>query len=73
MTNFIKLTQLNLTVNGEVKEKFIYVNPQHIKDFSDMYSVNYGMDLTAIHWALGGFNATNVKETPEEIIELINK
>jgi hypothetical protein len=65
--NFLKLTELNLTLQGNVVEKTIYVNPQHIKEFHEVYQVNFKMDLTRICWALGGFNATNVKETADEI------
>ena len=65
--NFLKLTELILTTQGNVVEKTIYVNPQHIKEFYNVYQANFQMDLTRISWALGGFNATCVKETPEEI------
>jgi hypothetical protein len=65
--NFLKLTELNLTIQGNVVEKTIYVNAHHIKKFYEAYQENFKMDLTRIHWALGGFNATLVKETPEEI------
>jgi hypothetical protein len=65
--NFLKLTELRLTVDGEIKEKTIYVNPNQIKEFGEVYQENYKMNLTKIYWALGGFNATLVKETPEEI------
>ena len=65
--NFLKLTELFLTTKGNVVEKIIYVNPQHIKEFYRVYQENFQMDLTRIYWALGGFNATLVKETPEEI------
>jgi hypothetical protein len=65
--NFLKLTQLNLTLQGNVVEETFYVNPNQIKEFTDMYSVNFKMNLTRIQWAIGGFNLTYVKETPEEI------
>ena len=72
MTTFIKLTQLNLTLKGEVKEKFIYVNLQHIKQFTDTYAENFNMDLTVISSSIGGHNSIYVKETPEQILTLIN-
>jgi hypothetical protein len=65
--NFLKLTELFLTTQGNVVEKTIYVNPQHIKEFYRVYQENFQMDLTKIYWAMNVFNATNVKETPEEI------
>jgi hypothetical protein len=70
---FLKLTELNLTIQDHVVEKTIYVNAHHIKKFYETYSVNHKMDLTRIYWALGGFNATLVKETPEQILNLLNK
>jgi hypothetical protein len=65
--NFLKLTELRLSIDGSIVEKIIYVNPTQIKEFYEVYQENFQMDLTRIYWALGGFNATLVKETPEEI------
>jgi hypothetical protein len=65
--NFLKLTELRLSIDGSIVEKTIYVNPAQIKEFYEVYQENFQMDLTRIYWALGGFNATLVKETPEEI------
>lgn len=73
MTNFIKLTELYLTMDGEVLEREMFINPHHIKHFADIYPPNFHTYVTAIHWALGGFNPTFVKETPEQIIELLAK
>jgi hypothetical protein len=70
--NFLTLTQLNLTVNGNVQERKIYVNPQHIKQFTDGYAENFKMDLTCISSAIGGHNPIYVKETPEEILNQLN-
>ena len=70
---FLKLTRLYLTLRGEVKECVIYVNPQHIKVFSEQFLDNFDRDVTAISWNNTSFNETHVKETPEEIIKQINK
>lgn len=71
--NVIKLTQLSLTLQGTIRQNIVYVNSHHIKDFDLVESDNFNMYLTRIHWALGGFNPTYVKETPEEIVNLLNK
>jgi len=70
--NFLKLTELRLTAQGYVNEHITYINPHHILDFERIQSSNFKMELTKIHYALGGFNPTCVKETPEEIINLLN-
>ena len=73
MTKFIKLTELYLTVDKEVLEREIFINPHRIKYFEGIYTPNFRTYLTAIHWAPGGFNNTYVKETPEQIIKLLAK
>ena len=64
---FLNLTRLSLTLQGEVVENVIYVNPQHIRVFAKHYADNFSMDVTAISWAVGSFVETYVKETPHEI------
>jgi hypothetical protein len=66
---FLKLTRLYLTLRGEVKESVIYVNPQHIKVFSEQDTDNFNGVVTAISWNNTSFNETYVKETPSEILE----
>lgn len=70
MTNFIKLTELHKTSEGEVQEREIYVNPDHIQHFDMFYAHNFHTYVTAINWGAGVFNDTYVKETPEQIINL---
>jgi hypothetical protein len=65
--NFLNLTRLSLTLQGEVKENVIFVNPQHIRVFSEEYADNFEMFVTAISWANGSFMETRVKETPHQI------
>jgi hypothetical protein len=64
---YLKLTRLHLTLQGEVKETMLYVNPQHIRVFSEEYADNFEMFVTAISWANGSFMETRVKETPYQI------
>jgi hypothetical protein len=64
---YLKLTRLHLTLKGEVKETMMYVNPQHIRAFSEEYSDNFEMFVTAIAWANGSLMETRVKETPYQI------
>lgn len=65
--NFLNLTRLSLTLQGKVEENVIFVNPQHIRVFSQFYADNFEMDVTAISWAVGSFVETYVKETPHQI------
>jgi hypothetical protein len=65
--NFLNLTRLSLTLQGEVRENIIYVNPQHIRVFSVQYAENFEMDVTTIGWANGSLIDTYVKETPYQI------
>jgi hypothetical protein len=65
--NYLKLTKLHLTLQGEVKETMLYVNPQHIRLFSEEYADNFEMFVTAISWANGSLMETRVKETPYQI------
>lgn len=65
--NFLNLTRLSLTLQGEVKENVIFVNPQHIRVFCEHYAENFNMDVTAISWAVGSFTEIYVKETPYQI------
>jgi hypothetical protein len=64
---YLKLSRLHLTLQGEVKENVIYVNPQHIRAFSEEYADNFEMFVTAIAWANGSLMETRVKETPYQI------
>lgn len=64
---FLNLTRLSLTLQGEVVENVIYVNPQHIRVFCRHHADNFDMDVTAISWAVGSFTETYVKEIPHEI------
>jgi len=67
--NYLKLTRLHLTLQGEVKETMLYINPHHIRVFSEQYADNFEMFVTAISWANSSFMETYVKETPEEITQ----
>lgn len=69
----IKLTYLCKDLKGQIQESEEYVNPTYIKSFHEAFHDNLQMYVTYIHWAIGGHNPTPVKETPEQIVKLINK
>jgi hypothetical protein len=64
---YLNLTRLHFTIQGEVKETILYVNPQHIRVFSEEYSDDFEMFVTTISWANGSLMETRVKETPYQI------
>ena len=69
----IKLTSLSKNHKGQILETEEYVNPAYIKTFLSNFDTNYLMNITIIYWAIGGHNPSYVKETPEQIVKLINK
>lgn len=64
---YLKLRRLSHNNNGEVQENVIYVNPQHIRVFSQDYSDEFEDFVTAISWANSSYIETIVKETPYQI------
>jgi hypothetical protein len=64
---YLKLTRLHLTLQGELKEDMMYVNPQHIRVFSEHYADNFEDFVTAISWANPQYMEIYVKETPYQI------
>jgi hypothetical protein len=64
---YLKLSRLSHNNHGELQENVIYVNPQHIRAFSEEYADNFEMFVTAIAWANGSLMETRVKETPYQI------
>jgi hypothetical protein len=64
---YLKLSRLSHNNHGELQENVIYVNPQHIRVFSEHYADNFEDFVTAISWANSSFMETYVKETPYQI------
>ena len=69
----IKLTSLTKHYDGYTIETEEYVNPTYIKTFNQAFHDEFKMYMTYIYWSIGGHNPMAVKETPEQIVELINK
>jgi hypothetical protein len=64
---YLKLSRLSHNNHGELQENVLYVNPQHIRLFSEEYSESLEMFVTAISWANSSYIETYVKETPYQI------
>ena len=69
----IKLTSIYKDHKGQIHESEVYVNPIHIKSFHSDFDEDWKLRHTFIYWSIGGHNSSYVKETPEQIVELINK
>lgn len=69
----IKLTSISKSYKGQTVETEEYVNPIYIKSFLEHFDTNYLMNITIIYWAIGGCSPMYVKESPEQIVKLINK
>lgn len=68
----IKLTQLKKTLDGEIDAQPIYVNAERIKTFQLRYIDSFEMFVTGIDFGQVATYDTLVKETPDEILELLN-
>lgn len=70
--NFLKVTQMCINTKGIVEEQTTYVNFDHVRQFATVYMDNFKMELTSFEYAIGGYGRIFVKESPEQIINLIN-
>ena len=78
----IKLTEISFATSGygttkkvdQIIKTPIWLNPTHIAKLETQPAPADHPDITIIAWGVGRIgNHTDVLETPEQIIELINK
>jgi len=68
----IKLTSIYRNIN-EIQESEVYLNPMHFKSFHSEFHQDFRLQITCIYWSILGCGPTCVKESPEEIVKLIEK